>query len=101
MKIFGSEFVDFEPVRVREFSKTAIKNEEFILVKNKREAVFANASGVKFIVCDNISLARQLQGLANDYLFDARIAIIINDESELDVAIDARIDAAIFKSALR
>ena len=101
MKIFGSEFVEFSPVEVREFSKFALKNAQFVRVKNKREAVFANANCVKFIVCDNIALARALQSVAEDYLFDSKIALLIENDAELDDAIDARIDAVIFKHAAR
>lgn len=71
---------------------------EFVCVKNKIEAVVCNANGVKFIVCDNLNLAKQLQSLANDYLFDSKIALIVRNDDELGSAIDARIDAAICRS---
>ena len=68
--------------------------------KNKAEAVMANANGIGFLVCENISFARQLQAIANDYLFDSKIALIIKDDDELNDAIDARIDAVIYKSLI-
>lgn len=71
---------------------------QFVKVKNKIQAVLANANGVKFIVCDNLNLAKQLQSLANDYLFDSKIALIVSDDDELGSAIDARIDAAIYRN---
>lgn len=70
---------------------------EFVRVKNKIEAVVCNANGVKFIVCDNLNFAKQLQSLANDYLFDSKIALIVRNDDELGSAIDARIDAGICK----
>ena len=66
-----------------------------MLVKNKIEAVISNARGVKFVVCNNLSLAKELQSLADDYLFDSKIALIVKSDEELSLAIDARIDAVI------
>ncbi len=100
MIVIGSEYVAFEPVKLYDFNKYNIKDRDFIAVKNRREAVFANANGVKFIVCDSLSLARQLQALANDYLFDSKIAVVVADDMELEDAIDARIDAAIYKNVI-
>ena len=50
MIVIGSEYVAFEPVKLYDFNKYNIKDRDFIAVKNRREAVFANANGVKFIV---------------------------------------------------
>lgn len=100
MIIIGSEFVEFSPVKISEFSKENLKNTEFILVKNKIQAIFANANLVKFIVCEDLNLARQLQEIANDYIFDSKIALIINDDDELNKAIEARIDAVLYENAI-
>lgn len=83
--------------KVDDFSGFGIKKAEFVRVKNKIEAVLCNANNVKFIVCDNLNLAKELQSLANDYLFDSKITLIVQNDDELGSAIDARIDATIYK----
>ncbi|ABK82660.1 hypothetical protein Q4Y15_001257 [Campylobacter fetus] len=102
MIVFGSEFVPYDEVVLEDFSGYSLqKKPDFLRVKSKKEAIFANANGVKFIVCDNLNFARQLQALANDYIFDSKIAVLICDDFELEAAIDARIDASIYKSVIR
>lgn len=98
MILFSHPLVKNEPLpEIFDFER-GFKGKDFVLVSNKLEAVIANANGVKYIVCDNLSLAKQLQALANDYLFDSKIAIIVKSDDELIGAIDARIDASIYKS---
>lgn len=101
MIIIGSEFVPYERPQISDFTRFNLeKKSNFMYIKNKAEAVMANANGVGFLVCENISFARQLQAIANDYLFDSKIALIIKDDDELNDAIDARIDAVIYKSLI-
>lgn len=100
MIVIGSEFVEFTPVKIAEFSKQSLKNSDFVLVKNKKQAILANANAVKFAVCNDLNLARQLQELADDYIFDSKIALIIKDDDEFSKAIKARIDAVIYESAI-
>lgn len=99
MIVIGSEFVPFSKVELYPFSKENLKK-EFVLVGSKIQAVLANANNVKFVVCDNLELACELQSVANDYLFDSKIALIINDQEIFDLAIQKRIDAVIFKEAI-
>ncbi|ANE36472.1 hypothetical protein CIG11343_1476 [Campylobacter iguaniorum] len=101
MIVIGSEFVPFRNAKITEFSLQALQNQsEFVLVNSKKEAVLANANEIKFIVCNNLNLARQLQSLANDYIFDSKIALIIANDDELEDAIEARIDAVIYQKAV-
>lgn len=101
MTVIGSEFVPFRNAKITKFSLQAMQNQsEFVLVNSKKEAVLANANEIKFIVCNNLNLARQLQSLANDYIFDSKIALIIANDDELEDAIEARIDAAIYQKAV-
>lgn len=96
MILFSHPLVASKKPVVAEFSDFGSRqNDEFVLVKNKIQAVISNARGVKFIVCDNLSLAKQLQSVADDYLFDSKIALIVGSDEELSSAIDARIDAVI------
>lgn len=101
MTVIGSEFVPFINAKIAKFSLQSLQNQsEFVLVNSKKEAVLANANEIKFIVCNNLNLARQLQSLANDYIFDSKIALIIANDDELEDAIEARIDAVIYQKAV-
>ncbi|CUU78513.1 hypothetical protein FFA43_08110 [Campylobacter hyointestinalis subsp. hyointestinalis] len=101
MIVFGSEFVPYSNIILEDFNILNLKKQaEFLRVNSKKQAIFANANSVKFIVCDNLSFARVLQSIANDYLFDSKIALLINDDIELEAACDARIDAVIYKNIL-
>lgn len=97
MILISHPLVSSKIPEIKDFNYIGTKP-EFIQVKNKIEAVIANANSVKFIVCDNLNLAKQLQSLANDYLFDSKITLIVRDDDELSAAIDARIDAVIYKA---
>lgn len=101
MIIIGNKFIAYEKPKIYDFSLENLKQKsKFILVKNKIQAVIANANAISFLVCENLELAKTLQDIANDYLFDSKIALLISDDGELEKAIDARIDAVIYKSIL-
>nr|WP_321318764.1 hypothetical protein [uncultured Campylobacter sp.] len=99
MILFSHPLVGSKTPKISDFSAfNSSQNDEFVLVKNKIEAVISNARGVKFVVCNNLSLAKELQSVADDYLFDSKIALIVKSDEELSLAIDARIDAVIYKN---
>lgn len=96
MILFSHPLVRSKTPKISDFNIFgSSQNDEFVLVKNKIEAVISNARGVKFVVCNNLSLAKELQSVADDYLFDSKIALIVENDEELSSAIDARIDAVI------
>ena len=99
MILFSHPLVRSKTPKISDFNILgSSQNDEFVLVKNKIEAVISNARGVKFVVCNNLSLAKELQSVADDYLFDSKIALIVKSYEELSLAIDARIDAVICKN---
>ena len=96
MILFSHPLVSSKTPKISDFNTfSSSKNDEFVLEKNKIQAVISNARGVKFVVCNNLSLAKELQSVADDYLFDSKIALIVKSDEELSSAIDARIDAVI------
>ncbi|ARR01483.1 hypothetical protein CVIC8964_0033 [Campylobacter vicugnae] len=102
MIIIGSDLIAYEPVFLSKFDPKNLNPKcNFIVVSNIKEALIANANGVKFIVCDTIKLAKKLQKLANNYLFDSKIALIINSDNELEKAAKKQIDAVIYLGAIR
>ncbi|MCI7103523.1 MAG: hypothetical protein MR927_04940 [Campylobacter sp.] len=99
MILFSHPLVRSKTPKISDFNIFgSSQNDEFVLVKNKIQAVISNARGVKFVVCNNLSLAKELQSVADDYLFDSKIALIVKSYEELSLAIDARIDAVICKN---
>jgi len=119
MKLIGHELVAYEPLFWREnveqievgkqnlfkFDAAAIKRAQklgaqfSVEAENINEIIVANAAGAKFIVVPR-ELASKASKLAQDYLFDAQICVVIGGENELAALSETGADAAIFKSAV-
>ena len=119
MKLIGHELVAYEPLFWREnaeqieagkqnlfkFDEAAIKRaQEFgaqfsVEAENLNEIIVANAAGAKFIVVPR-ELADKAAKLAQDYLFDAQICVVIGSENELAALSETGADVAIFKNAV-
>ncbi|MFC2749923.1 MAG: hypothetical protein ACFN38_02260 [Campylobacter sp.] len=119
MKLIGHELVPYEPLFWREnveqieadkqnlfkFDATAIKRAQelgaqfSVEAENINEAIVANAAGAKFIIVPR-ELAGKAAKLAQDYLFDAQICVVIGGENELAALSETGADAAIFKTAV-
>lgn len=120
MKILGDELIKFEPLFLcksedeisnsrqnlfkfdRNLIKKALEAEASfsVFVTNANEAIIVNAAGAKFIIAD-IDIAKDLAKIAESYLFDALIAVLIKDESELAQLAKFNIDAAILPNAIK
>lgn len=70
-----------------------------IFVKNITEVIYASSLGASFIVVRN-ELAADAQKLATEYLFDAKILVIIEDEKEIEEFACLGIDGVIFSNAI-
>lgn len=68
-------------------------------VKSIKDACLANALGAKFIVVDEI-LSKQVQNLATEYLFDAKILLPIEDENDIEKAAIDSIDGVVLKKGI-
>ena len=120
MKILGDELIKFEPLFLcknedeisngrqnlfkfdRNFIKRALEVEACfsVFVTNANEAIIANAAGAKFIIAD-IDIAKDLAKIAESYLFDALIAVLIESEASLCELAKFEIDAAILPNAIK
>ena len=120
MKILGDELIKFEPLFLcksedeisngrqnlfkfdRNFIKRALEaGASFSIIANDiNEAIIANAAGAKFIIAD-ITLAKDLAKVAQNYLFDALIAVLIESEASLCELAKFEIDAAILPNAIK
>ena len=119
MKLIGHELVPYEPLFWREnarqieagkqnlfkFDEAAIKRAQelsadfSVKTSDLNEVIVANAAGAKFIVVPR-ELAIKAAKLAQDYLFDAQICVVIGGENELAALSETGADAAIFKNAV-
>jgi len=70
-----------------------------ICVKNITEIIYASSLEASFIVVHN-ELAVEAQKIANEYLFDAKVLVLIEDESEIEKFALLGIDGVIFPNAI-
>ena len=75
-------------------------NIAFAVVANTLDdALFANALGAKFIICEEDD-ALMIQPIAQEYLFDARILVLIHSEKEISKIARGGVDGVIFAEAI-
>jgi hypothetical protein len=70
-----------------------------ICCKTITELVYASALGASFIIVRE-DLAVQATKVANDYLFDAKVLVLIEDENEIEALALAGVDGVIFSNAI-
>lgn len=123
MQIIGHKLIEYENFNliqtvenilnfdnlIFEYNENFIKNAKnsgktfSVIVRNLNEAVLANALKAKFIIIEknNTLIAKEVVKLAEFYLFDSKIAIIIeNYEKDLLNAINLKVDAVIYKNII-
>ena len=62
-----------------------------VTIKSKKEAIYANAMDASYLICETLDLAKSIQQIADEYIFDTKVIVKI-DERLIDLAIDAGID---------
>ncbi|MRJ02779.1 MAG: hypothetical protein GXO19_02815 [Epsilonproteobacteria bacterium] len=62
-----------------------------VTISSIKEAVYSNALGASYLICPTLSLARQVEEVAENYLFDGKVIVTI-DERLIEEAIGAGID---------
>ena len=70
-----------------------------VTVNSLNEAIFANALGAKYMVCEEEE-ALIIQTIAQEYLFDTRILVLIYDEKEIAKIARSGVDGVIFPEAI-
>ncbi len=70
-----------------------------VTVNNLKEAIFANALGAAYMVCEEDD-ALIIQPVAQEYLFDTRVLALIHEEKEITKIARAGIDGVIFPEAI-
>jgi len=89
-------YLDFDEKNLDIIDYANLNNIHFALhVKDITQIVYASALGAGFIVVQK-ELAKTAQNLANNYLFDAKILVKIEDNSEIEELAILGVDGVIF-----
>ena len=123
MKIIGDSLIPFEEFyivkNIEDISKTIANSQIFfnfdekllkysfeqnlnffVEVKSVKEAIYSNSLNARYIVCDKI-LARKLQKIADNYIFDSKILALISSNEEFEDIAEAEIDGVIYEKTIK
>ena len=70
-----------------------------VTVTSIREAIFANALEAAFIIAEH-EQAIAIQKIADEYLFDTKVLVLIEEEKRIDTMARFGIDGVIFPAAI-
>lgn len=70
-----------------------------VVVENITQAIYCNALNSKYVICDK-KLAKGIQKIAENYMFDTKILAIIEESSEIEKVAQNEIDGVIYSSLL-
>ncbi len=77
--------------------KNALNNA--VIVTSITEAIYCNALNSQYIICDK-KLAKIIQKVAENYIFDAKVLAIIESNEEIEKVALSEIDGVIYTSLL-
>lgn len=93
-------YIEFSEINLDIITHAALNSMPMaIYTQNITEVVYASALGTSYIVIDK-SLAKSTQNVAENYLFDAKILVLIEDEDEIEELAVQGIDGVIFPNAI-
>ena len=64
-----------------------------------KEAIYANSLNAKYIISEK-ELAKAIQKIADNYMFDSKILAVIETNDEIEEIAQSEIDGIIYKSIL-
>ncbi len=70
-----------------------------VVVNSLDEAIYANALGAGYMICDE-DMALMIQPVAENYLFDTKVLVLIQSEKEIAKIARGGIDGVIFAGAI-
>jgi len=70
-----------------------------IVVNCLKDALFANCFGAKYIICEEDE-ALMIQPIAQEYLFDTKVLVLIHNEKSMNKIARSGIDGVIFPEAI-
>lgn len=68
-------------------------------VNSVKEACLSNALKADFIIVDE-TIASKIQTIANEYLFDTKVLLHVNEDNQIECAAENSIDGVIFSNAI-
>lgn len=71
-----------------------------IIVKSIKEAIYSNSLNTKYIISKK-DLAKDIQKIADNYMFDAKNLVIIKSNSEFEEVAKNEIDGVIYEDLLK
>ena len=96
----SSLYIEFDEDNLDIISHSKINSIPFALkVDTLTQALYASALNAKYIIVVK-ELAKVAQDIANNYLFDAKILVSIEEESEIEEMALLGIDGVIFSNAI-
>jgi hypothetical protein len=70
-----------------------------LFILNIKEAIFGNVLGARYLICSN-SNAAEIQKIAENYMFDSKILVIIEDDEMIETIAKNGIDGVIYNNFL-
>ncbi len=70
-----------------------------VKVSNIKEAIFSNALETRYIISE-IKTAKQIQKIADNYMFDSKNLAIIEDDEQIENIAQDEIDGVIYRRVL-
>ena len=71
-----------------------------VLVKDIKEVIYTSQFDVKYILCDK-NIVNSVQKIAENYMFDAKILVIIDNSDEIEWVAQNEIDGAIYNHVIK
>lgn len=93
-------YVEFDEKNLDIINHTVLNSVKIaIFAKNITEVLYASSLGASYIVVEK-ELAKSAQNIAENYLFDAKILALTEDEDEIEELALLGVDGAIFSNAI-
>ena len=70
-----------------------------VVVNTLEDAIFANALDARYMICEE-DAALMIQPIAQEYLFDTRILVLIHQDREISKMAKSGIDGVVFAEAI-
>jgi len=70
-----------------------------VVVNTLDDAIFANALGARYMICEE-DAALMIQPMAQEYLFDTRILVLIHNNKDISKIARGGIDGVVFAEAI-
>ncbi|MBU3014869.1 hypothetical protein KO488_08895 [Poseidonibacter lekithochrous] len=70
-----------------------------VVISSIKEAIYANSLNAKYIACQK-NLAKDIQKIADNYMFDSKILALISTDDEIEEIALNEIDGIIYKNLL-